>query len=162
MKLITASPGSRCPRCRRCHRTWHALASCIWQEAAWVVGDRVPRQGPCYAVLARCGALTVTLWPSLAEAEERRRIITSTGCGGCCRRAHSIVRLAERKVKRLPGAFRLVCGICSPGVDCEPHEQAQRLVAPGPARAGSFEQPRWAFLNSFERLASATWLRARN
>jgi hypothetical protein len=93
LKTIHAAPRQPCPRCRRRHRDWWGLAHCIWLKAAWVAGDDVPRQGPCYAVLAHCGALTVTLWPSLAEAEERKRIIDSTGCGGCCRRAHEIVLL---------------------------------------------------------------------
>jgi hypothetical protein len=52
-----------------------------------------------YALLAHCrrgrlGGLTVTLWPTLEEAERSKRMIDAGGCGGCCYRDHEIVLLS--------------------------------------------------------------------
>jgi hypothetical protein len=94
-RTIRAWPGHPCPRCRRRHRDWWGLAHCIWPKAAWVAGDEVPRQGPCYAVLANCGALTITLWPTLEKALDRKTVIDSTGCGGRCSQVHEVVLIAK-------------------------------------------------------------------
>lgn len=88
-----AGPGSPCWRCGRRHRDWFAIASCRWPSAEWIAGARVPRQGPCFALLAHCHALTITLWGSEQEAEASKRVIDKAACGGRCCRRHEIVRL---------------------------------------------------------------------
>ena len=46
-------------------------------------------------MLAHCGVLTVTLWPTPEEAEKAKATMDHTGCGGHCRGApgHEIVEL---------------------------------------------------------------------
>jgi hypothetical protein len=53
-----------------------------------------------YALLAHCrpdrfSGLTVTLWKTLAEAEQRKRMIDTGGCGGGGYRDHEIVALMD-------------------------------------------------------------------
>ncbi len=74
--------------CAAKHRTYPAMAACVWPRAAWVTGD-----GP-YALLAHCGTLKVTLWPTGAQAQEHRTRIDRAGCGAHCDPAgHEIVEL---------------------------------------------------------------------
>jgi hypothetical protein len=90
--MVLANPGWNNRACRRCgrrHRTWNALARCLWPHAAWVWGE-----GPV-ALLARCNVLTITLWPDLETALPSRRQIDSTGCGSFCRRRHEFIGLDE-------------------------------------------------------------------
>lgn len=70
------------------HRTWRKTAECIWPRAVWVTGEGR------FALLARCHVLTVTLWETPEEAEERKRFIDRTACGGRCHRDHKIIELA--------------------------------------------------------------------
>jgi hypothetical protein len=46
-----------------------------------------------YAVLARCGLLTINLCPTIEEAEEQKRFIDEIGCGGRCSKRHEVVDL---------------------------------------------------------------------
>ena len=67
------------------------MAKCVWPRAAWIEGDGG------FALLARCGVLTVTLWPTPEEAEKAKAMIDHAGCGGHCRGApgHEIVELVR-------------------------------------------------------------------
>jgi hypothetical protein len=91
-----------CEHCGSRHRTWIAAAKCRWRKGLiWVSGDPPPG-GPCYALVSFCrvghrlnyriGATTVTLWPTLAEAQQSKMMIDRTGCGGGCCRRHYIYR----------------------------------------------------------------------
>jgi hypothetical protein len=73
--------------CARHHRTWTALAHCMFQRAAWITGD-----GP-FAVIAWCGCTSVTLHPDAETAEHALEVVDGTGCGGRCVRHHDLVRL---------------------------------------------------------------------
>jgi hypothetical protein len=73
--------------CGRQHRTWTALAHCMFQRAAWIAGD-----GP-FAVIAWCGVTSVTLHPDVATAEHALETVDGTGCGGRCVGHHDLVGL---------------------------------------------------------------------
>ena len=73
--------------CGRHHRTWTALAHCMFQRAAWIAGN-----GP-FAVIAWCGVTSVTLHPDVGTAEHALEVVDGTGCGGRCVRHHDLVRL---------------------------------------------------------------------
>ncbi|GEN78706.1 hypothetical protein [Actinotalea fermentans] len=73
--------------CRRQHRTWRALATCMFPRAAWITGD-----GP-FAVLAWCGVTSVTLHADTDAATRALEIVNASGCGGRCTRDHELVRL---------------------------------------------------------------------
>jgi len=73
--------------CGRQHRTWTALAHCMFQRAAWIAGD-----GP-FAVIVRCGVTSVTLHADVETAEHALETVDATGCGGRCVRHHDLVRL---------------------------------------------------------------------
>ena len=73
--------------CTRHHRTWRALAGCMFPRAAWIAGD-----GP-FAVLAWCGVTSVTLHPDADTATAALAAVTAAGCGGRCTRHHELVRL---------------------------------------------------------------------
>ena len=66
-------------------RAWLQIAQQRWPQAPWVRGT-----GP-YAVIGCKG--TVTLWPSITEAEAAAAWIDRLGCGGGCNRRHLIVDL---------------------------------------------------------------------
>jgi hypothetical protein len=76
------------------------VASCRWREGlAWVWGDP-PADGPCHAVVSFCRTatsrgeyVTVTLWPTEAEALTSKAEIDRTGCGGSCTRNHRLVTM---------------------------------------------------------------------
>jgi hypothetical protein len=74
-------------RCRKSHRTNRRLASCVRREAAWIIGT-----GP-FALVARCGGVTVTLWKSMEAATESREFIDRLGCGHACHGDHEIIQL---------------------------------------------------------------------
>ncbi|MET7639348.1 hypothetical protein [Streptomyces sp. NPDC005438] len=81
--------------CTRAHRTYNALAKCMWPRAVWVCGE-----GP-YATVSRCpsggrrNALTVALWSTHEAALSAKKIIDDSMCGGSCwgARGHEIVQL---------------------------------------------------------------------
>jgi hypothetical protein len=88
-------PGRECPECGRQHRSWRLVAKCRWPRAIWITGNP-PASRPCFALVSYCppGA-TVTLWDTLARAEERKRGIDKFACGGRCWRDHRIIALGE-------------------------------------------------------------------
>ena len=71
-------------------KSWLAEARKRWgQKAAWIQGDGQ------FALLARCRVLTVTLWPTMAEAEENKKFIDEMACGGGCTGDHEIIDLGS-------------------------------------------------------------------
>jgi hypothetical protein len=92
---IDAAPGQPCPRCARRHRSWYRVAHCVWPRSIWIAGDPSWR-GPCFALESFCPpGLTVTLWESLAEAQESRHQIDTLHCGSRCRGDHVIYQLGS-------------------------------------------------------------------
>ncbi len=86
-------PGRYCPRCTtRRHQSWATVARCRWRRAEWVSGDP-PGNGQCWALLARCGTLTVSLHRTREAAERAKSGIDRWACGGRCSGAHEIVVL---------------------------------------------------------------------
>lgn len=73
--------------CDRNHRSYRTTAKCLWPRAIWIHGE-----GP-YALLAWCGVLTVTLWRTLEEAQNSKKVIDATDCGHACRGRHEIIRI---------------------------------------------------------------------
>lgn len=69
------------------HRTWRAVAKCIWPRAEWVMGE-----GPA-ALLVRCSVLTVALHADRESAEWAKAQLDITRCGGRCTRLHRVVSL---------------------------------------------------------------------
>lgn len=76
--------------CARTHRTWNAVAACVFTRAAWVCGE-----GP-YALVSWCPhgphdrSCTVTLW---ATAEEALAEMKGLICGGRCLQDHEVIDL---------------------------------------------------------------------
>ncbi len=67
-------------------KSWLAEARRRWgKEAAWIHGDGQ------FALLAWCRVLTVTLWSTMAKAEENKKFIDEMACGVGCTRNHEIV-----------------------------------------------------------------------
>lgn len=78
--------------CAKVHRTYTALAKCIWRRAHWVDGD-----GP-YATVSGCRGTTVQLHGTVGEAERAKSAIDGSGCGGACPctgAGHKIVQLVH-------------------------------------------------------------------
>ncbi|GAB3154210.1 hypothetical protein GCM10027258_57750 [Amycolatopsis stemonae] len=79
--------------CARKHRTFLAMAKCIWRRAVWITGE-----GP-YATVSRCAhgpyelAVTVRLHADLDSAQSSLKLINDTGCGGRCSNRHELVEL---------------------------------------------------------------------
>ena len=69
---------------------WYRKANRLWgDEAVWILGEGR------FALLAPCGKLSVSLWETREEAEERKETIDKYACGGMCNRGrHEIVDLA--------------------------------------------------------------------
>lgn len=68
---------------------WQTQARKRWgKQAEWITGDGQ------FALLAWCRVLTVSLWPTMAEAGEQKKFIDEGGCGGLCSRKHEIVDLS--------------------------------------------------------------------
>ena len=79
--------------------TARIAARCFFKRAIWIAGGK-DLSTFAYALLAHChsrhsGGLTVTLWPTRAEAEERKGMIDNVGCGGGCYRHHEIVFIRD-------------------------------------------------------------------
>ncbi|MEV6898347.1 hypothetical protein [Amycolatopsis sp. NPDC051372] len=83
----------RSHNCSRKHRTWTALAKCMWPKASWVEGDGQ------FATVSKCPhsgsprATTVELHPTLTKAEEALAIINDGACGGMCQKRHELIQL---------------------------------------------------------------------
>ena len=80
----------RCSRCGRRHRSYRTLAPCRWPRAGRIDGD-----GP-WAVVS-CSGYTVTLWPTLDDAEACVAMLDQTHCGHRCYRGarHRVIDLAR-------------------------------------------------------------------
>lgn len=70
-------------------------------DAEWITG-----QGE-FALVSRCGDyLTVTLHPTLADAEAEKDALDYLGCGGCCTRRHEVAPTpADTPTPKLPPAL---------------------------------------------------------
>ena len=69
---------------------WPKEAKRRWgKKAEWIQGDGQ------FALLAWCRVLTVTLWSTMVEAEEKKKFIDKMACGGGCTRNHEIVDLGS-------------------------------------------------------------------
>jgi hypothetical protein len=66
---------------------WQKIARARWKKADWIEGDGE------WATVAACRNLTITLHKTSAEAEKAKTFIDKIGCGGFCRRNHSVVHL---------------------------------------------------------------------
>jgi hypothetical protein len=90
-------PEVECPRCERRHRTWNALAKCLWPRSIWVSGNgRYASRSDCPHSAGRrleWGG-TVILYDSRQEAEQAKAMIDRLACGGQCWRRHKVVDLA--------------------------------------------------------------------
>jgi hypothetical protein len=94
------APGAVCPQCHRRHRDWHRVAQCRWKRGLlWVQGNPPPTR-PAYACVSYCrhpgyryGTITVTLWPTEAEAMGAKALIDRVACGGSCSRRHKVYEL---------------------------------------------------------------------
>lgn len=84
--------------CTRNHRTYATFAKCVWgRNLIWVQGEGQ------YASVSKCGlgpgipsyrrGVTVELHASEKEAENAKKLIDSTACGGLCSKQHEVVRL---------------------------------------------------------------------
>ena len=73
-------------------KSWRREARKRWGRRA----ERIEGDGR-FALLARCRVLTVTLWPTMDEAEKQKDFIDRTCCGGGCfgPGAHEIIALGE-------------------------------------------------------------------
>lgn len=63
------------------------LAHKRWPRAEWIAGD------DRYASVAYCRVTTVQTYQWITQAENAKRIIDSSGCGGRCVRRHKIIDL---------------------------------------------------------------------
>ncbi len=96
------APRHQCPRCRRRHRDWYAVASCRWKGALWITG-RPTSTRDAYAVVSHCrGLVTVTLWKTLEQAQEAKAMIDACACGGCCCRHHELVVMTANPSEESP------------------------------------------------------------
>jgi hypothetical protein len=57
------------------------------KEAEWIQGNGQ------FALLAWCRVLTVTLCPTLEEAEKQKQFIDKYACGGLCSGHHEIIAI---------------------------------------------------------------------
>ncbi len=68
---------------------WFAEARRRWgKRALWIEGDAQ------FALLAWCGGLKITLWPTPEQAERRKTVIDKTMCGAGCTGRHEIIDLS--------------------------------------------------------------------
>lgn len=79
----------RMDRCPRKHRTFAAIAKCLFPRAEWIKGEGQ------YAVLAHCNVLTVWLFPTQAEAQDAKAAIDRTACGSRCHKRHEITQIHQ-------------------------------------------------------------------
>ncbi len=71
-------------------KVWFAEANRRWgKRAEWIEGDAQ------FALLAWCGGLRITLWPTSEQAQRRKMVIDKTTCGPGCARRHEIVDLSK-------------------------------------------------------------------
>lgn len=75
------------PRCVLAHRTFAALAACVWRRAT-VTGEGA------FASVSYCnGSVSVHLHEQAQAARDAMATIDRAGCGGFCVRKHDVVRL---------------------------------------------------------------------
>lgn len=80
-------------RCPRQHKSYQALAQCLWPRALWIEGE-----GP-HASVTWCGGLTVVLAGTPYEAW--RWLAGGQYCGSRCQSVHALLRLSLPRDKRV-------------------------------------------------------------
>lgn len=75
--------------CTKRHRTFRAMARCIWRRACWITGN-----GP-YASVSNCGATTVMLYSDMLAAHKALEFIDELGCGGQCFGNHTLFLIGQ-------------------------------------------------------------------
>lgn len=108
-------------RCSRKHRTFAGIARCLFRRAT------IKGEGQ-YAVLAHCGQLTVTLWPTQSEAQAALAFIDETGCGGRCYRRHEITQLHQSDKAGAPTATASPLATRCPTCHARPGERCQTVA----------------------------------
>jgi hypothetical protein len=79
----------QCPHCGRLHRSWARLTECVFRPE-WVVGEG---EWGSFAWCPR--GLTVVLHRTREAAEESRRQVDQTRCGGLCVGNHTVEHVAD-------------------------------------------------------------------
>ncbi len=74
-------------------KSWRAEAKRRWGKKA----IRIQEDGQ-YAFLTWCGALEVTLLPTRDKAEELKKEVNITRCGGDCALNHEIIDLSDSRL----------------------------------------------------------------
>jgi hypothetical protein len=87
--LTAATAPPPCPGCGRRHRTRARLAECLF-DPEWVIGE-----GPWGCFAWRPRGLTIVLHRTRPEADESKRRVDETRCGGCCVADHTVKHVAE-------------------------------------------------------------------
>lgn len=94
--------------CKRKHRTYLALARCIWRNAWWireVDSMNAPVGTPCrFASVSYCrkpyirgDQTTVYLHDDANSARAAKKWIDACGCGGGCQKNHRVIKLELEK-----------------------------------------------------------------
>ena len=80
-------------RCRREHATARGFLRCKLAALKWCTGTGD------WALIAWCGAPTVTLWPDETRARDAENLLYACRCGRDCRQAHQIVHINHTRTK---------------------------------------------------------------
>ena len=64
---------------------YRKMAKAFFPDAAWIRGNGR------YALVAFCRHATVSLHETEESAQEQKKIIDETGCGGFCVNAHKVI-----------------------------------------------------------------------
>lgn len=72
-------------RCRRQHKTAETFLKCAIRNLEWVAGDGN------FALIAWCSVPTITLHPTLSEADEALLNLNKIVCGHACTGRHEVV-----------------------------------------------------------------------
>jgi hypothetical protein len=86
------SAPKRPPRCTcgQQHRTWFAVAECLYKRSLWVRGN-----GPFATVSSCAPGISVLLHNTEDEARKALALIDELSCGGSCHKAHRLVDLRD-------------------------------------------------------------------
>lgn len=112
----------RMDRCPKVHRTFAAIARCLFGTRASIKGEGQ------FAVLAHCGHLTVTLWPTQAEAQDALAFIDQTGCGGRCYRRHEVTTIHQSDKAGAPTVASSPTTTACPTCHAKPGERCQTVA----------------------------------
>lgn len=80
--------------CNRNHRNARTFLNCAVPENIWILGSGD------YALIAWCQYPSISLWPTVEEAEKKKAFIDKTRCGGQCINHHEIAHVALEELNR--------------------------------------------------------------